>query len=85
MDPGTRSHVSGKIDVETADYILLRKTVMGHTNLTSATGQAGRGSSSPTAMDIGSIASVTDAETNDAPTGQCQTRRELELRRDACC
>ena len=59
----------GGIDVETADYILLRKTVAGHTNFASATSQAGRGSS-PTAMDIGSIASVTDAEPSDtAPRG----------------
>ena len=33
MDPGTRSHASGKIDVEKADYNTLRKTVAGHTNL----------------------------------------------------
>lgn len=64
MDPGTRSHLSGEIDVEEANYPLLRKTVAGHTNLTSATSQ-GRGGG-PTAMDIGAIASFTDTEPSGA-------------------
>ena len=61
MDAGTRSHVSTKLDIETASYETLRKSVLGHSSLTSATNVPRRGGG-PTAMDIGSIASVTDTE-----------------------
>ena len=62
MDPGTTSHVSGKLDVSEVEYTDLRQAVMMHTSLTSATSNGGRGNSSPTAMDIGSIASVVEGE-----------------------
>ena len=62
MCPATRSRVSGKADVSTVGYTDIRQVVMGYTSPTSATGQGGRGNSAPTAMDIGSIASVADGE-----------------------
>ena len=53
MDTDTRNHVSGKLDVTEVLYCDLKQAVCLHTNLVGATS-----SRSPTAMDIGSIATV---------------------------
>ena len=61
MDPGTRSCVSSKIDASTdVDFQVMKEVVMRHTTLVGAT--SGSSASRSSAMDIGSIASVTDAE-----------------------
>ena len=61
MDPGTRSHVSSTIDPNAdVDFQVMGEAVMRHTTLVGAT--SGAAANRSTAMDIGSIASVTDAE-----------------------
>ena len=61
MDPGTRSHVSTKIDADgDVDFQVMREAVMRHTTLAGAT--SGSSANRPSAMDIGSIGSVTDAD-----------------------
>ena len=57
MDAGTRSHVSGKLDVNEVVYCDLKQAVCLHTNLAAATSTR-----PPTAMDISSIATVIDGE-----------------------
>ena len=59
MNTNTRSHVSGKLDAMEVEYVELREAVIRHTSLMGATSGLGKG---PTAMDIGSIATVEDAE-----------------------
>ena len=69
MDPGTKSHVSGKLDAAEVQYAELKQAIMKHISLVGATSGAGKPS---TAMDIGSISSVTDAGVEpsfDAPSG----------------
>ena len=69
MDPGTKSHVSGKLDAVEVQYPELKQAIMKHISLVGATSGAGRTS---TAMDIGSISSVADAGVEpsfDAPSG----------------
>ena len=56
MDASTRSHVSGKLDVNEVIYIDLRQAVMAYTSLVGATTPK-----APTPMDIGAIANVVDA------------------------
>ena len=59
LDPGTRSHVSSKIDANAdVEFEVMKEAVMRHTTLVSAT--SGAAVSRTVAMDIGSIASVTD-------------------------
>ena len=73
MDPGTRSHISSKInaDDQQVDFPIMREAVMRHTTLVGAT--SGASASRPTAMDVGSIASVTD---RDQPQPQPEEERE---------
>ena len=60
MDPGTRSHVSSKIDANSAvEFKVMKEAVMRHTTLVGAT--SGATANRTVAMDIGAIASVTDA------------------------
>ena len=55
MDPGTRSHVSTKIDADgDVDFQVMREAVMRHTTLVGAT--SGSSANRSSAMDIGSIA-----------------------------
>ena len=74
MDPGTRSHVSTKLNADgEVDFHVMREAVMRHTTLVGAT--SGPSASRSTAMDIGSIASVADSsqqqpeEGGEAPSG----------------
>ena len=61
MDPGTRSHVSTKLNADgEVDFHVMREAVMRHTTLVGAT--SGPSASRSSAMDIGSIASVADAD-----------------------
>ena len=57
MDQQTRTHVSGNMDTE-ADYRDLRMAVLKHVTLVAATAST----KSPTAMDIGAIGNVGDAD-----------------------
>ena len=64
MGPGTRGHVSGKLDARSdVEFKHMKEAVMRHATLVGAT-SGGGGASRPTAMDVSSIASVTD-------TAQC--------------
>lgn len=59
MGPGTRSHASGKPDASSdVEFKLMKEAVMRHTTLVGAT--SGEGAGMPVAMDVSSIASVTD-------------------------
>ena len=59
MDPGTRSHVSDKLDASSdVEFKHMKDAVMRHTTLVGAT--SGGGAGRPVAMDVSSIASVTD-------------------------
>ena len=61
MDPGTRSHVSTKLNADgEVDLHVMREAVMRHTTLVGAT--SGPSASRSTAMDIGAIASVADSD-----------------------
>ena len=73
MDPGARSHISSKInaDDQQVDFPIMREAVMRHTTLVGAT--SGASASRPTAMDVGSIASVTD---RDQPQPQPEEEKE---------
>ena len=63
MDPGTRSHVSRKLDASSdVEFKTMKEAVMRHTTLVGAT--SGGGAISTVAMGIGSIASVTDTAQN---------------------
>ena len=57
MDPATRAHVTGKVDMETVGFIELRQLVQSYTNLIGSTTNSGKGGG-VVAMDISSIASV---------------------------
>ena len=59
MDPTTRAHVTGKVDMESVAFGELRQIVQSYTNLIGPTTNSGRGGG-VVAMDIGSIASVGD-------------------------
>ena len=59
MDGATRSHVSGKMDMEDMEYSALRQTVMAYCTLQANTSRTGSSQAVP--MDIGSIASVADS------------------------
>ena len=60
MDPTTRAHVTGKVDMESVGFAELRQIAQSYTNLISSTTTSGRGGG-VVAMDIGSIASVGDS------------------------
>ena len=61
MGPGTRSHVSTNIDASgEVDFAVMKEVVMRHTTLVGAT--SGTSANRPSAMDIGSIASVTEGD-----------------------
>ena len=55
MDPSTKAHVTGKIDMDTVGYVELRQIVQSYTNLINSTRSRGKGGGA-VAMDIGSIA-----------------------------
>ena len=57
MDPATRAHVTGKVDMETVGFVELRQIVQSYTNLIASTTNSGKGGG-VVAMDISSIASV---------------------------
>ena len=59
MDPTTRAHVTGKVDMESVAFGELLQIVQSYTNLIGSTTKIGRGGG-VVAMDIGSIASVGD-------------------------
>ena len=60
MDPTTRAHVTGKVDMESVAFSELRQIVQSYTNLIGSTTNSGRGGG-VVAMDIGSIATVGDS------------------------
>ena len=53
MDPVTRAHVTGKVDMDVVGFMELRQVVQSFCNLIASTGKGGA-----VPMDIGSIASV---------------------------
>ena len=55
MDPTTRAHVTGKVDMDTVSFVDLRQVVQSFCNLISSTNNSGRGGG-VVAMDIGAIA-----------------------------
>ena len=57
MDPSTRAHVAGKVDMDTVSFTDLRLVVQSFCNLIASTNNSGR-SGGMVAMDIGSIASA---------------------------
>ena len=57
MDPATRAHVTGKVDMETVSFVELRQIVQSYTNLIASTTNSGKGGG-VVAMDISAIASV---------------------------
>ena len=57
MDPTTRAHVTGKVDMDTVSFADLRLVVQSFCNLIASTNNSGKGGG-VIAMDIGSIASV---------------------------
>ena len=57
MDPATRAHVTGKVDMENVGLVELRQIVQSYTNLINSTTSSGKGGGA-VAMDVGSIASV---------------------------
>ena len=57
MDPATRAHVTGKVDMKDVSFVELRQVVQSYTNLIASTTHSGR-SGGVVAMDISSIASV---------------------------
>ena len=67
MDPGTKSHVSGKLDAAEVQYPELKQAIMRYISLLGATSGVGRPS---TAMDIGMISSCTDAGGDQQPDAQ---------------
>ena len=69
MDPGTRSHISGKLDATSKiDFQDMKEAIMKHTTLVGATSGGGLNSSTA-AMVISPIASVTDTSLNQ-PAGE---------------
>ena len=60
MDPTTRAHVTGKVDMDTVGFAELRQVVQSFCNLIVSTNTRGRGGG-VIAMDIGAIASVAGA------------------------
>ena len=56
MDPSTKAHVTGKVDMDSVGYVELREIVQSYTNLINSTSGRGKGST-PVPMDISSIAS----------------------------
>ena len=60
MDPTTRAHVTGKVDMESVAFSELRQIVQSYTNLIGSTTNSGRGGG-VVAIDIGSIATVGDS------------------------
>ena len=64
MDPGSRSHISGKIDAASnVKFQEMKEAIMKHATLVGATSGGGV-SKSTTAMDVSSIGSVTDTAQN---------------------
>ena len=57
MDPTTRAHVTGKVDMDTVSFTDLRQVVQSFCNLIASTNNSGKGGG-VVAMDIGSIASA---------------------------
>ena len=58
MDAGSRSHVSGKLNVAEATYVDLRAALMQYISLSVATSGSSSNSRSSMAMDVSAIASV---------------------------
>ena len=58
MDPTTRAHVTGKVDMYTVSFVDIRQVVQSYTNLIASTNNSGKGGG-VVAMDIGSIATAT--------------------------
>ena len=59
MDPSTKAHVTGKVDMDLVTYVELRQIVQSYTNLINSTSGRGKGNG-VVPMDIGSIASVAE-------------------------
>ncbi len=57
MDPTTRAHVTGKVDMDTVSFVDLRQVVQSFCNLIASTNTSGNGGR-VVAMGIGSIASA---------------------------
>ena len=57
MDPSTRAHVTGKVNMDTVDFAELRQVVQAFCNLVASTSSSGKGGG-VAAMDIGSIANA---------------------------